>query len=407
MDNDTTDTILRRIDISFIVCLLAAAILRFYSAATTPQIEMEILEFIPSAESISWSHLPIRDYQHPALPAYLIRASAELFGRSVIGYRILSIVAGLGLICLLYSIALRWWGRREALIAALLLSVNRYLIVTSARAIDLSFDLFFIAAAMWSFSRFLSGTQVADQSGKESNGVQKTFDVSPARWLYASALFIGLGFLCKEITSLLVPVFFLTLLAGKTTRKWLWRREPYLAAVLFFIVISPDIFRNVLTPVKTQNPIYYMNYADHLSRFAGFGLNEQPWLFYFGQGVEWLKIPHFKELGGMPFQHLVMGIALWVAVLFATFRRRKDVLTTFLLIMFWSIFLFFSFIKTDLPTTRPNLQTDPRMWYWVDRTMLAATLILSKEIVQWGKRSIFSLPLVGNPLGRKIPDKPE
>ena len=367
---------------------MAAAILRFYSAATTPQIDIEFEEFIPSAESISWSHLPVRDYQHPALPSYLIRASAELFGRSVLGYRMLSIVAGLGLIYLLYLIALRWWGHREAIIAALLLSVNRYLIATSAAAIDLSFDLFFVAAAMWAFSRFLWATQVTDQSGSESNGERTTFDVWPARWFYVAALFTGLGFLCKEITSLLVPVFFLTLLAGKTTRKWLRRREPYIAAVIFFIVISPDIFRNVLTPVETQNPRYYMNYADHLSRIAGFGLNEQPWLFYFGQGVEWLKIQHVNEFGEMPFQHLVMGVALWVAVLFATFRRHKDVLTTFLLFMFWSIFLFFSLTKTKLPTTREDLATNSSLWYWVDRTMLAATLLLASESVRWFKTKI-------------------
>jgi hypothetical protein len=193
----------------------------------------------------------------------------------------------------------------------------------------------------------------------------------------------------KEITSLLVPVFLLTLLAGKTTRKWLRRREPYIAAAIFFIVISPDIFRNVLTPIETQNPIYYMNYADHLSRLAGFGLNEQPWLFYFGQGVEWLKIPHYNSFSEMPFQHLVMGIALWVAVLLATFRHRKDALMAFLLIMFWSIFLFFSLIKTDVPIRySPGMQTDPRIWYWVDRTMLAATLILARESLRWFKPKI-------------------
>jgi 4-amino-4-deoxy-L-arabinose transferase-like glycosyltransferase len=195
MNSVTKDPFWRRIDAWFVVCFLAAAILRFYSAATTPKIDMEWEEFIPAAEIISWSHLPIRDYQHPALPAYLIRASAELFGRSVLGYRMLSIVAGLGLICLLYSIAIRWWGHREAIIAAFLLSVNRYLITTSARAIDLSFDLFFVAAAMWAFSQFLWATQVTDQSGRGNNGVQTTFDVQSARWLYVAALFTGLGFL--------------------------------------------------------------------------------------------------------------------------------------------------------------------------------------------------------------------
>jgi 4-amino-4-deoxy-L-arabinose transferase-like glycosyltransferase len=388
MKSLTKDPFWRRIHTGLIVCLLVAAVLRVYAASPSikPQGGIEVDEFIRCAESISWQHLPIRDYQHPALPAYLIRASAELFGRSVLGYRFLGILAGLGLIALLYSIALRWWGYREAVLAALLLSVNRYLVASSAWAGDLSFDLFFVAAAMWAFSRFLWATQVADRSGKGSNVVQTAFEVWPARWFYMAALFTGLGFLCKEITSLLIPVFFLTVLAGKTTRKWLLRREPYIAALVFFIVISPDIFRNILTPVETQDAYVYMNYADHLSRFAGIGFNEQPWLFYFGQGVEWLKIRIENGFSEMPFQHLVMGIALWFAVLFATFSRRKDALTVFLLIMFWSIFLFFALIKTDMPTTRQNIATDPKMWYWVDRTMLAATLLLAKEIMCWVKK---------------------
>jgi len=85
---------------------------------------------------------------------------------------------------------------------------------------------------------------------------------------------------------------------------------------------------------------------------------------------------------------LVMGVALWVAVLLATFRHRKDALMTFLLIMFWSIFLFFSLTKTKLPTTREDLATNSSLWYWVDRTMLAATLLLASESVRWFKTKI-------------------
>ena len=354
----------KQIDWVMVLIFAIAFWLRITSAFESPVELIEKEEFIPFASSISWSHLPIREYQHAALPGYLIKVSSVFFGTSLFGYRIFNVFAGIGTIVLLYMIGRRWWGARVGSWAAFLMAVDRYHINISARAIDLSFDLFFIALAMWAFSRFLHSVRITHEQ-----------DIVPQpKWLYIAATASGLGFLCKEITALMLPVFFMAILFSKE-RYWLKRKDPWLAALFFIIIISPDILWNFIAAVQNQKPEYYMNYSDHLSRISSMGLNEQPWLFYFGDVFDWLGVPYRNEFSEFPFMKPLLGVILWAGVIYCALCKNKDSQTVFLLVMFIVIFIFFASINLKAPN-RPHLRTDAiGSWYWVDRTMLAATLL--------------------------------
>ena len=209
-----------------VLILVVGTMLRVASASRDPLVAIERDEFIPIAMTITKEHLPLRAAQHGILPGYIIRAGGLAFGNSILGLRLISVIAGVATILLLYVVGARWWGQSGGLIAAALLAVERYHINVSARAIDLPFELFFLAIAIYTFSRFLYAIK------------QKAAPVEAGRWLYGAASACALGFLCKELTILMAPVLLLTLLLVRQS-AWLRRRETYRNEFDEFPFINP------------------------------------------------------------------------------------------------------------------------------------------------------------------------
>jgi 4-amino-4-deoxy-L-arabinose transferase-like glycosyltransferase len=368
--------------------LVAGAGLRYSNAATAPLEGIERFEFIPAATTLSWDHHPIRLAQHGAVPAYLIRLSAALFGDSDLGFRMLGVVVGTATIALLFLIAARWWGSVAGLTVATLLSIERYHATVSARAVDLPFDLFFVTLAVYCFSRFL----------EVSSDPART--VQAGRWLFGAAAASAVGFLCKEFTALMLPVFFMSLLSTRH-RVWLRRPQAWLAAGLFVVLIAPDLYSNLtITPAERADLLgrqkaawahrgdmledpetvedgFYMSYGDQLSRFRSIGFNSEPFYFYFGDILNGLGVPHDNQFNEFPFMHPVLAVALWAAVIAAALRRGKDAFTVFLVTMFVALFVPFSLVILGEP--RGVFPSDSQaLWYWVDRTMLPALLLTGR-----------------------------
>ena len=292
------------------------------------------------------------------LPIYFIKLSGLIFGENRLGFRIFNIAAGLGSILAIYWLGLRWRGRGTARLAALLLVLDWYHLDCSTIATELAFDLFFVALAMAAFARFLESQRPA--------------------WLYAAAVVTGLGFLTKEIDVLLVGVYFLALLFS-SRRRWLLRFEPWLALGAFVLVIAPDLLHNLLNTPQGRPPTY-ANYLDHLSRFGGVGWNEYPTFFYFGAVPTWLGISRYDYV----LNPLVAAIFLLGSGLAVRFGE-SDPTKRFLLLMFWTVFLFFSLILPHEPR-RPEVHLDPESIYWVDRTTLPAALLAAMLISSLASR---------------------
>ena len=202
-----------------------AAVLRLYQAYVAKYIWDEEMRWIPLAQSISLRpghlHLPLHEGHDPSLPAYFIKASSILFGETPVGFRFPSLLAGMLTILFVYLIAREWRGARAGLWAGGLLAFNEYHIGISSFAVEKSYYLCFVSIAVYSFSRFL-------QTAKPN-------------FLYLTAVATGLGFLCKLLATLLIPVFFITLLVSGSG-SWLRRKEPYIALLIFLVLISPDIY---------------------------------------------------------------------------------------------------------------------------------------------------------------------
>lgn len=66
-----------------------------------------------------------------------------------------------------------------------------------------------------------------------------------ASWWYAAGAAIGVGFLCKYTIVLLMPCILLYLIFSKGDRFWLKRKEPYMAALISLVIVTPVIYWNI------------------------------------------------------------------------------------------------------------------------------------------------------------------
>jgi 4-amino-4-deoxy-L-arabinose transferase-like glycosyltransferase len=356
----------RRVDRVLLLILLAALLLRVQLASTQEYVHDEINTSIPLSKTISFSpgqmNLPLRGENHGALPAYVVKTSSTLFGTAPLGYRLMHILLGLTTIVLVYLLANQWAGAIAARWAAALLAFNEYYLAVSSRATAHVPYLFFITTAILAFSRFLATRRPA--------------------FVYAAAAALGLAFYCKEHAALLLPFFFVALLwvgGWKSLRS----PHPYLAALLFAMVVMPDMYWNLTTNRATARATYgseavgYSTYSSHLERIGGLGFSPYPLMFYARAAV----MPLYREVFGTelvdntpeyPSMNPLLGLLLLGGVIVATVgMRRGRAAPALLLLVFWGVFGFFTLIRPGNPPGR----LDPVSWIWVEATMLPAVVL--------------------------------
>ena len=342
----------RRLDVVLLAIVVVAFLARVVLAVLQPLVHDEYNTSIPLAERISFAaesrYLPLRAINHPALPAYFVKASTTLLdSKKPLGYRGLHVIASLAIVLLVYSLTRQWYGVTAARWAATLVAFNEYSLAVSSHATAHVPFLLFVTGAVWSFSRFL--------------GSQRP------RFLYLAGVSLALAFYAKEHAALLLPIFFLTLLLP-AHRAWLRRPSAYLAAVLFFAIVTPDVVWNMTRKAETQ-----VTYGRHLQRIGGLGLSQYPAAFYVKAGVAAVQ----EAATGEPFDdntpeyrsmNALLGALLLGSVVAATVWRRDGAAgRVYLLLLFWGVFGFFTLIRKGDPSG-----LDPVSWIWVDASMIPA-----------------------------------
>ena len=356
----------KRIDVVFLVILLAALLIRIALATTSPYIHDEENTSIPLSKTISFSlsdpHLPLRGENHGALPAYLVKAGSSLFGTTPMAYRAFHVLIGLCTIVMIYILTNQLFGPLAARWAAALMAFNEYFLSFSARATANTPYLFFITMAVYVFSRFLATERAVH--------------------LYAAAVATGLAFYCKEHAVLLLPVF-LVMLLGDRYRHWLRSPHAYLAVGVFALVIGPDLVWNLRADPDTVKVSYgsgtlgQATYSTHLQRIGGIGFSPYPAMFYakgpvtqligFMTGTELPDVtPEYHALNP------VIGLLLVGAVLAATMSHAsRDVRRRFLLLLACGVFVFFTLVKRGDPPYRLAAVN----WVWVEGTLIPAVIL--------------------------------
>jgi hypothetical protein len=348
--------------------LVAAVIVRVYLAMVSTYAWDEERQNIPTALRISLHpdsfYLPIHETLHPSLPPYFVRAGALLLGETPLGFRLLAIISGVLTVLLISRIAQDMFGSTAGRVAAFLLAFNEYHIGVSALAGGHSFYLLFCALAIFCLIRFLR--------------TERT------RYLFLAGPAAGLGYLCYELTLLLIPAFFLAIL-WSARRPWLLRREPYLATGLFLLVIAPDLIWQLQYHGTTEP--YRAGFSEHLARFGNIRPNSRAVSFYIRDALKPIEGILGRGLGttagggtgAYPQMSLFFGVLLLAATTIVPFTRmRHDPGVRALLLLFWSVFLLFSAFRAVQP---PNTVLAAGRT-WVDQTLLPAVLLASLVVAR-------------------------
>ncbi len=311
-------------------------------------------------------HWPLHGGDHPALGIYLVAASAWVFGPSLLGYRLLGVVAGALTIPLLALTVARSASRREALPAAALLAANPFHAGLSAIAIEIPFQVFFVTLA-WLFLASLPA------GGR--------------RALVGSAAALGLGFMCSESTALVAVGWLAVLALRPGLRAGLRPRDYLFAGAAGLAVVAPDLVYNATAtrPDFRYVNYLYVNYLDHLRRIAtpAFGL----------QGIGFFLRDAFNAvLGDVPrwwtdfrCEYSGPGIALGILLLAGwlhSFHASGDPSAGL-----WSLpTLLFVFVATFTGPTEPY-KLDPPSWTWPVPTLTLVTAGAARLLVMRWRRA--------------------
>jgi dolichol-phosphate mannosyltransferase len=202
-----------------VVCgIVLLLLLRFVLAA--------VMNLSPQ-EAYYWNysiHPDLSYLDHPPMVAWVVRAGTLLLGKSEIGVRIGGLALVLVSTWLINALGQLWFSHRAGLWAALLFQViPAYFIYGVLITPDTPLICF------WLLTVYLVSIAVLKDR--------------PSAWYCAGAA-LGFAMLSKYTALFLVPSTLLFLIADREHRKWLLRKEPYLAFVPSLVIFSPVILWN-------------------------------------------------------------------------------------------------------------------------------------------------------------------
>jgi hypothetical protein len=161
-------------------------------------------------------------YDQGPMIAWWIRAGCLLFGETAPGVRIGIAAAALATQALLYLLGRDLFGPRAALVGLVLTSITPLALAGSFVATYDPLLVLFWTAALYFTARAL-------------------FFGSRRAWI-GLGLSFGMGLLSKHTMALFAPCLLIFLATQPEQRRWLRRREPYLALLLALIVFAPNLW---------------------------------------------------------------------------------------------------------------------------------------------------------------------
>jgi dolichyl-phosphate-mannose--protein O-mannosyl transferase len=188
---------------------------------------------------------------HPPLGKYLIAAGIRFFGFTPLGYRVMAALFGIGVILLIYRLAVQLFDNRTVgFLAGLFAALDGVLLVESRAGLINIFAVFFSLAAYHLFLK----------SGDES--------LPKPRWLYlaGTGVCIGAATAVKWIGAAGFGVILIVFLVAKAVQQWpvLGRVLPSKEPLPRLARIHPDAF--LVCCVVLAVLVYAATFIIHLSQ---------------------------------------------------------------------------------------------------------------------------------------------
>jgi len=367
-----------RIFLLMLILLIGFAF-RFYAANQAVMDHDEFLGDLPAIQTIRLApgnmQLPIVDWEGtPMGSRYLSKASQYVFGKTLLGARLSSVLIGTLTILFVYLMGRKAWGIQMGLIAASLLSFSQYHIAISRLTHNNAIHLFVIVLSLLAFY-----TAIKNKDG---------------RLFLLNALIIGFGFWFKESVVLLLVVNFIFLLLDREARFWL-KNKYYWGSILLSLGVIVPLFCVSLMPQGAR--------FNYLTSSARFGASLNATSLYLGELLLAILrfipqafhaiLSHFESEGIL--QSWIMGVFALIAVI--KYFKSKDPLLRLLVLAFGINFLIFSLISgidaATLPTAWSLEYWDWSIFGFIPGLMLAAYLIgrIIHRHQKWGRILFFLL----------------
>lgn len=318
-------------------------------------------EMFTTGDWVTIRYNDLKYFEKPPLQMWGTALAYTLFGVGDWQARLFTALSGLIGIAFTMLAAARWWGKRVAVVSALVLaSAPMWNVGAHFNSLDMG-----VAGCMTMALAALLLAQHPDASPAQRRG-----------WMWACWAAMALAVLSKGLIGVVLPGFVLVVYT-LVARDWaLWKRLHLLTGLAVFFAVGAPWF--VLISARNPEFAWFFFVHEHFQRFTSTVHHRDAPLWYF-----------------VPL--LVAGFLPWLAQLPGaarlTMARDQAAANGFrptLLLGLWAvlIFAFFSVSNSKLPgyvfPIVPALailaalvleQADERMWRWQLKTFLGVSLV--------------------------------
>ncbi|MDB0539791.1 glycosyltransferase family 39 protein [Ralstonia solanacearum] len=318
-------------------------------------------EMFTTGDWVTIRYNDLKYFEKPPLQMWGTALAYTLFGVGDWQARLFTALSGLIGIAFTMLAAARWWGKRVAVVSALVLaSAPMWNVGAHFNSLDMG-----VAGCMTMALAALLLAQHPDASPAQRRG-----------WMWACWAAMALAVLSKGLIGVVLPGFVLVVYT-LVARDWaLWKRLHLLTGLAIFFAVGAPWF--VLISARNPEFAWFFFVHEHFQRFTSTVHHRDAPLWYF-----------------VPL--LVAGFLPWLAQLPGaarlTMARDQAAANGFrptLLLGLWAvlIFAFFSVSNSKLPgyifPIVPALailaalaleQADERMWRWQLKTFLGVSLV--------------------------------
>ncbi len=318
-------------------------------------------EMFTTGDWVTIRYNDLKYFEKPPLQMWGTALAYTLFGVGDWQARLFTALSGLIGIAFTMLAAARWWGKRVAMVSALVLaSAPMWNVGAHFNSLDMG-----VAGCMTMALAALLLAQHPDASPAQRRG-----------WMWACWAAMALAVLSKGLIGVVLPGFVLVVYT-LVARDWaLWKRLHLLTGLAVFFAVGAPWF--VLISARNPEFAWFFFVHEHFQRFTSTVHHRDAPLWYFvpllvAGFLPWLaQLPGAARLTMARDQAAANGfrptllLGLWAVLIFAFFSVSNSKLPGYIFPIVPALAILAALVLE---------QADERMWRWQLKTFLGVSLV--------------------------------